>query len=108
MGRILQLRPLGMETQRSHRQEVPGLVLKLSELDQMVHALFVGLDMAIQHRRILLEAQFGSCSGHHLPLFAVQFLTEQFTVDALTQYLYSAARKGVEASLDEIRQRLVD
>jgi len=39
-----------------HCEEVLGFVLEFSDLDEVVDALFVGLDMAVQHGRVLLHA----------------------------------------------------
>src|SRR6266545_4524698 len=48
---------LGMERERNERQKAAGLVLLLAEAQQMIDALLVRLDVAVQHGAVRRNAE---------------------------------------------------
>ena len=56
LRQMLQRRVVGMERQRNERLEAAGLILQGAELQQVVHAVFVVLDVAVEHGGVRLQA----------------------------------------------------
>ena len=46
-----------MERQRDERHEAVGLILQPAQLDQMVDAVLVGLDVAVEHGAVGMQPQ---------------------------------------------------
>ncbi len=53
----------GMKTERRHREEMAGLILKFPQLDKVVDALFNRFDMTVEHRGVLTEAELRYCGS---------------------------------------------
>ena len=54
---MLQRRVVGMERQRDKGLEAAGFVLQLAQLEQVIHAVFVVLDVAVEHGGVRLQPQ---------------------------------------------------
>ena len=63
LGQMLQRRVVGMERQRDEGLEAAGLVLQRAQLEQVVDAVFVVLDVAVEHGGVGLQADLvGQCA----------------------------------------------
>ncbi len=105
---VLQFGLLGVEGERGHREEVLGFVLQLAELDEVRDALFEGFDVAIEHRGVLAQAELGGGAGDFFPFIAVELFAEELLVNAVGEYLDSAAGEGIETGFDEVGEGLLD
>ena len=73
-GQVIERRVFGMECQRNEGLEAAGLVLQRAQLEQMIDAVFVVLNVAVEHGRIRLEAQLVRRARGFEPFLAVDLV----------------------------------
>src|SRR5688572_31297954 len=90
--------------------ESPGLVLKLTQPDEMIHALFEGFDVSVQHRRVRPDAHLVNSSGDFQPALAGNLVSGNQGSRTFGKNLRSAAgaasKSGLTDSLDNPLERL--
>ncbi len=85
----------------------PGFVLQRAQLEQMVDAIGIVLNVAVEHGRIGLETQLVGRARGFEPLLAVNLVVANDGADAGGKDLRAAAGHGVDACLAKLDQGLV-
>ena len=86
-----------MERQRDEGLEAVGLVLQLAQLEQVVDAVFVVLDVAVEHGGVRLEADLVRGARGVEPLVAVNLVIADDVADAVGKDLGAAAGQRIHA-----------
>ena len=82
VGRLRDLRVLGVEAQGDECLETSGPVLELAEPQEMVHPVLDRLDMSIEHRRVGLESDAMGRFHYVEPAVAADLFGAQRIADA--------------------------
>ena len=88
---VLKRRIGWMKCQWDISLEAAGLILQVAQADQMVGAIFLVFDVAIQHGCIGFQANVVGGAGSFQPLFAINFVVANHAPDALVENLGSAS-----------------
>ena len=98
---------LRMERERDEGEEAAGLVLLLTQPQQVVDALLVGLDVAVEHRALGRDPELVSGVVNVEPLVGVLLARSDERADAVGEDLGSAAGHRVEAGVLQREQDLL-
>ena len=91
LRQMLQRRVVGMESQRDEGLEAAGFILQAAQLEQVIDAVFVVFDVAIEHGRVGFQTDLvGELRGLE-PLVAVDFVIADDVADAVGENLGAAA-----------------
>ena len=98
---------LGVERERDEREEAAGLVLLVAQPQQVVDALLVGLDVAVEHRALRRDPQPVRGVVHVEPLVGVLLARRDERAHAVGEDLGAAAGHRVEAGVLQLAQDLL-
>ena len=107
-GKMLQRRVVGMERQRDKRLEAAGFILQGAQLEQMVDAVLVVLDVAVEHGRVRLQADLVRELRGFEPLIAINLVIADDVAHAVGENLRAAAGERIHAGGLQLFQRLAD
>ena len=94
-GKMSQRRVVRMKAQRNEGLESASLILHLAQLQQVIHTVFIVLDMPIEHRRIRSQASFVQQSRRIEPFAAVDLVVADDVTHAVGEDLRPAARTRI-------------
>ncbi len=94
-----------VERERDEALEAAGLVLQLAQADEVVDALLGGLDVAVEHRAVGLEAEAVDRAGDLEPAFAATSCGRRSPRGPARRRSRRRRRAGVEAGGDQPAQR---
>src|SRR3954470_22002558 len=103
---MIKRRVLRMKCEGDKSLEATGFVLDLAELQEMIDAVLIVLDMAVEHCRIGFESQLVSQTGGVQPLAAVYLVVADDGAHARSEYLRASAGHGVYSGLAHLDQRI--
>ena len=95
-----------MKRQRDEGDEAVRLVLKGAELHQMVGAVLIVLDVAVEHGAVGAQAQLVRLAGGFQPLVAIDLVVADDAADALVEDLGAAAGQRIHAGVAQALERL--
>ena len=85
------------------------LVLQRAQLHQVVHAVLFGLDVAVEHGAVGVQARAGApCARRLEPFVAVDLVIADDAAHALVEDLRAAAGQRIHAGVAQPLQRLAD
>ena len=105
---MIERRVLGMERQRNEGLEAAGFILHGAQLQQVVDAVFVVLDVAVEHGGIRPEAQLVGQARGLQPFAAVDLVVADDGAHARREDLRAAAGHGIDAGIAQLDQRFFD
>ena len=105
---MLQRRVIGMKGQRDEGLEAAGFVLQRAQLEQVVDAVFVVFDVAVEHGRVRFQSDLVGESGGVEPLIAVDLVVADDVAHAVGEYFCAAAGERIHARGFELLQRLAN
>ena len=108
LRQMLQRRVVGMKGQRNKRLEAAGLVLQRAQLQQMIDAVFVVFDVAVEHGRIRLQPDLVRQLGGFEPLVAVDLVVADDVAHAVGKNFRAAAGQRIHARGFQLFQRLAN
>src|ERR1035437_1118498 len=97
-----------MKRQRNEGLESAGLILHGAQLQQVVNAVFVVLNVAVEHGGVGLETQLVGQPGRLQPFVAVDLVVANDGSHAGGKDLSAAAGHGVNPSVAQLDQSLLD
>ena len=74
----------------------------------MIHAIFFGLDVAVQHGAVGFQPKLVRRSCHVQPLAAVDFVIADDAPHSLVEDFRAAARQRIHAGIDQLGKRLAN
>src|SRR4051794_40879408 len=86
-----------MKRKRDECLKAAGLVLESTQLHQMIHAVFVVLDVAIKHGRVRTEPKLVSHASSIEPLLSVKFVVADNAAHAVGKYFRAAAGERIHS-----------
>ena len=98
---------LGMERERDEGEEAVGLVLLLAQAQQVVDALLVGLDVAVEHRALRRDPHLVRGVVDVEPLVGMLLARRDQVAHAVGEDLGAAAGHRVEAGVLQLAQHLL-
>ncbi len=104
LRQVLQRRVLRMKRQRDERLEAVRVVLQRAQLQQVIDAVFVILDVAVEHGRIRLQSDFVRGARDLQPLAAVDLVIADDVPDAIGENFRAAAGHRVEPRFFQLYQ----
>jgi len=107
-GQMIEGGVLGVKGQRDEGLEAAGFVLDLAQLEEMVDAVFVVLDVAIEHGGIGAEAVFMGQARGVEPLAAVDLVIADDRAHAGGEDFGAAAGHGIDSRFAHADQGFVD
>ena len=96
-----------IERQRDKAHEAAGLVLQVTDMEQVLDLLLHRLDVPIEHGRVRPDARPVNRPGHIEPSLIVQLGPEQLLMDTVAEDLRPAAGTAVEPRRFQVGQHLV-
>ena len=105
---VLQRRIVGMERQRNEGHEAVGLVLQRAQAYQVIDAVLVVLDVAVEHGAVGVQAQLVRGARGLEPLVAVDLVIADDAAHALVEDLGAAAGQRIHAGVAQALQRFAD
>ena len=106
-GRCCKRRVLGMERQRDKSLEAVRVVLQRAQLQQVIDAVFVVLDVAVEHGGIRLQARPRCAAARRSqPVVAINLVIADDVPHAVGENFRAAAGHGVEARVFQLHQHL--
>ncbi len=97
-----------MEGQRDKCLETAGFVLQRAQLQQMVDAVFVVLDVTVEHGRVRLQSDLVSQPGGFEPLAAINLVVADDVAHAIGKNFGAAARQRIHAGSFQLFERFAD
>jgi len=97
-----------MKSEGDEGDKASRLVLQSSQPDQMIHLIFRGLDVAIQHGAIAFQADLVRDARGLQPLIAVDLVIANDAPDALGKDLGAATGQGIDTGLFQTFKRLAE
>ena len=97
-----------MERQRDEGHETVGFVLQGAQFHQVIGAVFVVLDVAVEHGAIRPQAQLVRLARGFQPFVAVDLVVADNAADALTEDLGAPAGHGIHTGIAQPLQSLAD
>ena len=91
----------GMEGERNKRLEAMRFILKLAELEEVVHAVNIGFDMAVKHGGVRVQSQLVSRAMDFEPGVGADLVVADDAPHRGGKNLRAAARQRPEAGLLE-------
>ena len=92
LWQMLQRRVIGMESQRDEGLKAAGFILQTTQLQQVIDAVFVVLDVAVEHSRVGLQTDLvGELRGFK-PLVAINFVIADDVANPVGENLSAASR----------------
>ncbi len=107
-GQVVEQRVFGVKRQRDEGLKAASLVLQGSELEQVIDAVRIVFNVAVEHGRIRFEAQLVRRARGFKPLIAVDFVIADDRPHARGEYLRAAAGHGVHARLAQLEKGFFD
>ena len=89
-------RVLRMEGQRHERLKAAGLILQLAETQQMVDAVVIVLDVAVEHRAVRAQSEFVRRAVDVEPFGGVRLVLADPTAHVRMKDLRPAARHAAQ------------
>ena len=105
---VVERRVFRMKGERDEGLEAAGFVLEGAQLEQVIHAVGVVLNVAVEHGRVGLEAEFVGRARGFKPLLAIDLVVADDGAHAGGKDLRAAAGHGVNARLAKLDERFVD
>ena len=105
-GEVRERRPVGVEGERDEAEEALRLVLQLADPHEVVDALLVGLDRAVEHRDVRPDAVHVAEARDLEPPLAVDLVRADDVADPLREDLGPAAGAGVHPGVLQLEDRL--
>src|ERR1039458_2001030 len=103
---VLQRRVIGMESQRDEGLEASGFVLQRAQFEQMIDAVFVVFDMAVEHGCVGLQPDLVGDSRSVEPLVAIDLVVADDVANPVGKYFRAAAGQRIHAGGFQLFQRL--
>ena len=107
-GQMRERRIRGMKCERNKRDEAVRFILCVSKLEQMVHALFGCLNVAIEHRRVRTQPDLVRGSRDLQPHLAAYLVIANHLAYARMKNLRSAAGQRVNTCVLHCQKRVAD
>ena len=107
-GMWCERRVVRVERQRDVGHEAVRLVLQLAQPHQVIDAVFVVLDVAVEHRAVRAQPQLVRDARGLDPLVAVDLVVADDAADALVEDLRAAAGQRIHAGVAQAFQRLAN
>ena len=93
-----------MERQRDEGLEPAGFILKLAQPEQVIQAVFRGLDVAVEHGAVGMQAHLVRDAGGIDPLLAGQLVIADDAPHAIVKDFGAAAGQGIHAGVFQALQ----
>ncbi len=103
---MAQPRVVGMERQRDERLKAAGLVLQLAQPHQVVDAVVIVLDVAVEHRAVRAQAQFMRGAMDVEPLAASALCSQMRLAHFRMKDLRAAAGHAAQAGAGQVLEDL--
>ena len=97
-----------MECQGNVGDKAAGLVLYRTQSHQVIHAIFFGFQVAVQHGAVTLQADLMRDARRLNPLVTVNLVIADNAANPFGEDLRAAARQGIDASGFQTLQRFAD
>ena len=107
-GDVLERRVAGVERQRNEGHEPAGFVLQRAQARQVVHAVAVVLEVAVEHGAIGTQAQLVRRAGGFQPLVAVDLVVANDAPHPLVENLRAASGQRIHPGVAQPHQRFAD
>ena len=105
---MLQWRVVRMKRQRDKSLEATGFVLQIAQFQQMIDAVFIVLDVAVEHGRVGLQTDLVGELGGIQPLVSIDLVIANDVADAVGEDLSSPSGQRVHSRGLQLLQRLAD
>ena len=105
---LLEIGVVGVKRQRDESLESAGLVLQRAQTQQMIRLLLRGLDVAVEHRAVGLQAGAVRRARDLEPARRADFEWEEELVHSLREDLGAAPRERAEPRFDEVGEDLLE
>ena len=108
LGDLVHPRVVGVEGQRDEGLEAAGLVLELAEPDQVVDPVLGLVDVAVEHRRVRVQAELVGRPVDVEPDLGRRLGAADLLADLGVEDLGAAAGQAAQAGVDQLLQDLAD
>ena len=108
LGKVSEGRVRRVERQRDEPREAAGLVLEGAQAQQVVHAVFGGLDGAVEDRSVRSDTEEVALPRDLEPALARDLVLADHVADPLLENLGAAARAGVHAGVLQLADGVGD
>ena len=98
---------VGMKRQRDERLKTARFILQRAGAQHVIHALFVRLDMAVQHRDVRLHPEAVRRAVDRQPPVGVRFVVADFLPHALGEHFGASAGQRRQARIHQLPQHLL-
>src|SRR5580693_3517430 len=103
---MLQRRVVGVKRQWDEGLEAAGFILQITELEQVIDAVFIIFYVTVEHGRIRFQADLvGELRGFE-PLVAIDFVIANDVANAVSKNLSAAARQRIDTGSFELLECL--
>src|SRR5712671_137491 len=92
---MLQGSVIGMEGQRDESLEAAGFILQRAQSEQVIDAVFVILDVAVEHGCVGFQSYLMSQSGGVEPLIAIDFVVADDVSNPVGKYFSPTPRQRI-------------
>src|SRR5580698_7944820 len=99
---------IGMEGEWDKGLEAVSIVLHFTQLQKMVHAVFVVFDVTVEHGGVRLETGLVRHARGFEPLASIDLVVANDVTDAIGEDLGSAAGAGVDSGFLHALESLRD
>ncbi len=106
--KVPQWRVGGMKRQRNEGLKTAGVILESAQFQQVVHAVFVILNMAVEHGGVGAQADLVGHAGGLQPLAAVNLVIADNVAHALGKNLRSTTGHGLHPGFLQLHKRVAD
>ena len=98
---------VGMERQRNERLKAARLILQRARAQHVIDALFVRLDVAVEHRHVRLHPEAVRRAVNRQPPVRVRLVVADLLPHALGEHLRAAAGQRRKARVHQLAQHLL-
>ena len=88
-----------MEGQRNEGLKTAGFILQLAQLDQVIHAVFFGLDVTVEHGAVGVQPELMRDARTFQPLFAGHFVIADDAPHAVAKNFRAAAGQRIHTGV---------
>ena len=108
LGNVRKRRIIGVKSQWNERDEAVSLVLQSTQLYQVIGAVFLVLQMSVQHGAIRVHAQFMSNPRRFQPLITSQLVIADNAPHALRKNFRATTRHRIHPGIAQPDQHVAD
>src|SRR6202521_779306 len=108
LGNVRKRGVVRMKRQRDERHEPVRLVLQLAQLDEVIHALFLGFHVPVKHGGVRAQSDFVRLASDVEPHLAADLVVTDDPAHARMENLRSATGKRIDAGLFQLQKYVSD